>query len=313
LPAAAEVSATAIVVVGAGGTPEYEEQFHTWADRWRTAAEAGGVAYYEIGRGPEGDVSDRQQLEELLRTQWQPGEAPLWLVLIGHGTFNRDAAKFNLRGADFAATELAAWLPPLERPLIVINCASASGPFINSLSGAGRAIITATKSGAEQNYARFGDYMSTAIVDPAADLDHDHQVSLLEAYLSASAGVARFYAEDSRLATEHPLLDDNGDSLGAPATFFQGVRAVQAAKEGAEIDGRFAHRFQFGQSSQADALSAEQLARRDQLEQEIEQLRLAKSTMTEDDYYQALEALLVQLARLYAEPNAAPSAGDDET
>jgi hypothetical protein len=34
--------------------------------------------------------------------------------------------------------------------------------------------------------------------------------------------VAEFYEADGRLATEHALLDDNGDSLGTPADFFRG-------------------------------------------------------------------------------------------
>ena len=164
-------------------------------------------------------------------------------MLIGHGTFDGHTAKFNLRGPDVTAEELAEWLKPLKRPLAVINCASASAPFINRLAGENRVVITATKSGDEQNFARFGQYISAAIADPAADLDKDGQVSLLEAYLTACRQVAEFYEQEARLATEHALLDDNGDGLGTPAAWFRGLRATQRAKDGAALDGTRAHQF----------------------------------------------------------------------
>ena len=42
----------------------------------------------------------------------------------------------------------------------MINCASASGPFINRLSGPNRVVIVATKSGFEMNFSRFGEYLA---------------------------------------------------------------------------------------------------------------------------------------------------------
>src|SRR5204863_7310884 len=57
------------------------------------------------------------------------------------------------------------------------------------------------------------------------DRDRDGQIRLLEASLMASHHTAEFYKAESRLATEHALLDDNGDGLGTPADWFRGVRA----------------------------------------------------------------------------------------
>ena len=51
-----------------------------------------------------------------------------------------------------------------------------------------------------------------------ADLDKDDQVSLLEAFLTASVRTAEFYEETSRLATEHALIDDNGDRRSSKPT-----------------------------------------------------------------------------------------------
>ena len=102
-------------------------------------------------------------------------------------------------------------------------------------------VITATKSGYETNFARFGQYLAEAIADPHADLDKDGQVSLLEAFLTASSRVDEYYRTHSQLATEHALLDDNGDKLGTPPNWFHGVRATQRAKDGAALDGTRAH------------------------------------------------------------------------
>ncbi|HEV7223310.1 MAG TPA: hypothetical protein VGN42_11460, partial [Pirellulales bacterium] len=206
-----------LVVVGAPGTDDYAKQFRQWAARWRQAADRGGAEFVAIGLEGEGETGDRELLRQCLAERAQSSTAALWLVLIGHGTFDGKTAKFNVRGPDFSADELAEWLKPAERPLAIVNCASASGPFLNALSGPNRVVIAATKSGHEHNFARFGDYLSAAIADPKADLDKDDQTSLLEAFLLAAARVEEFYKEESRLATEHALIDDNGDRLGTPA------------------------------------------------------------------------------------------------
>ena len=298
-PLYGQESQTITVVIGAAGAPEYEEPFHTWADRWRQAAETGNAEHVEIGRAEIQDQNDRARLQQFLADQHDASNQPLWLVLIGHGTHYRDVAKFNLRGPDVSADDLAAWLQPIKRPLVIVNCASSSGPFLNKLSGPQRIIITATKSGAEQNYARFGDYLSDAITDSAADLDHDERVSLLEAFLSAAGKVAKFYEQESRLATEHALLDDNGDSLGTPAKFYRGIRPTRAPQGEAKIDGKRAARLGLISSAGQSKFNPQQLAERDRLEDAIEQLRAAKSDMNEDTYYRQLELLMVELARLH--------------
>jgi len=59
---------------------------------------------------------------------------------------------------------------------------------------------TATRSGYEQNYTRFGKYISGAVADPQA-IGQGRQTSLLEAFLMASRRVAEFYESAGRLAT----------------------------------------------------------------------------------------------------------------
>ena len=289
-----------ILVVGAEGAPEFGQQFTAWTDRWSKAAAQASAEITIIGRDTTSDDSeDKDTLRKLLESEAKTSTQPLWLILLGHGTFDGRQAKFNLRGPDISAEELAAWLKPHQRPLAIVNCTSSSGPFMNKLAGPGRVVITATRSGAELNFARFGDYFSTAIVDPAADLDKDDQTSLLEAYLAASHRVEEFYKQEARLATEHALLDDNGDGLGTPASWFDGIRATRRAKDGASLDGSHAHQVHLVLSAREQAMPADLRKRRDELELAIEAFRDKKAVLKEDEYYVKLETLLVELAELY--------------
>lgn len=286
-----------ILVVGAGGTDEYAQIFAGWADQWKAAAGEANITCQEIGRSGENDL---EQLKTAIAECGNEDNSPLWLVLLGHGTFDRNTAKFNLRGKDVEATELQAWLQSISRPMVLINGFSCSGAFLKPLHAPDRVVITATKSGAELNFARFGGYMAESLSDMDADLDHDDQVSLLEAFLLASSKVNQFYESDARLVTEHALLEDNHDGKGISADFFKGIRAEVSAKDGAALDGAGAHRYIVKSSPDAAQLTPEQTAERDRLETEIEALRVRKSKMAEDEYYRDLEKLLVQMAKLYS-------------
>ena len=160
--------------------------------------------------------------------------------------------------------------------MVIINCASASGPFINRLSGNNRLVVTATKSGYEMNFARFGQYIAEAIADERADIDKDGQVSLLEAFLTGSSRVDEYYRTHSQLASEHALLDDNGDRLGTPANWFHGIRATKRAKDGATLDGTRAHQLHLIPSNRERGIPAEIRQRRDQLELSIAALTGSK-------------------------------------
>jgi len=302
-PAAASVDGTTVlVVVGAAGETEYGEAFATAAHHWEKAAEQAGAKHLAIGRADPGKASDLDQLRQAIDAEPKEGTGQLWIVFIGHGTFDGKEAKFNLRGPDLTASDLALWLQPFHRPLAIIDTSSSSAPFLSKLTGPRRVVITATRSGFEQNYARFGQYLAEAIGDPQADLDKDGETSLLEAFLSASARLAEFYKTEGRLATEHPLIDDNGDGLGTPPDWFHGVRAYKKAKDGATPDGPLAQQFVLVHSAAERKLPPAVRERRDELELALAKLRDAKATLTEDEYYRRLELLLLDLARLYEQP-----------
>lgn len=291
---------TVVVVVGAAGSEEFAAGFREAADHWQVAAAKTGTPVIRMGDDAEQPESpDRERLRSALESLSGAGSGPVWLVLIGHGTSDGRDAKFNLRGPDVSDTELASWLSPLSRPIAILDGSSSSGPFLARLSAEGRVVVTATRSGNESNYARFGGFLAAAIDDLAADLDKDGQVSLLEAFLTASARTAEFYKSKSRLATEHALLDDNGDKLGTPADWFRGVRAIKRAKDGAAADGPRAHQWHLVPSDRERALPPDVRRRRDQIELELAALRDRQSEMKEDAYLDAIDPLMQELARLY--------------
>jgi hypothetical protein len=297
---AAEPTGDVCVIVGAAGEAEFATGFARAARAWEAAAQRGGAQCTVIGLNPETAESDRQQLEAWITARSQNTETTAWIAFLGHGTFDGRDARLNLRGPDVTAQEVAGWLARLNRPLVFVHGGSAAAPFISALSGPRRIIVTATRSGHEMNYARFGERFATAIGDSAADIDHDGQTSVLEAFVTASQQTQAFYTENGRLATEHALIDDNGDKQGTPAVWFRGTRLQRTPKDKVEADGAASNRMALVATDAERALTAAQRVERDRLEQELEGLRTRKKEMPEEDYYRRLEAIARQIGAIYS-------------
>ena len=294
---AAEKSSV-IVVTGASGTEEYGQDFAKWADRWKGASKKAKATFRQVGKAKKADPKDN--LRKILAKESKKSPQPLWIVLLGHGTYAGKQAKFNLNGPDLEAGELAEWLKDFERPLVIVNCASSSSPFLNSLRAKGRVVITATRSGVERNYCRLGGFLATAIGDSTADLDKDGQTSLLEAWLIAARRTAAFYEEEGRLATEHSLLDDNGDGKGTQSDWFRGLQVTSnSAEEGLLPDGLRAHQIHLVPSANERKLTAGQRAERDALELELARHRSRKTKLKDLEYYDRLEEILSKMSRIY--------------
>src|SRR5437870_10352 len=85
---------TVIVVVGAPGEKEYGANFEKWAALWEKASQAAGAREITIGLKPDPASTDRDRLQQLLLSESERPGGDLWLVLIGHGTFDGKEAKF---------------------------------------------------------------------------------------------------------------------------------------------------------------------------------------------------------------------------
>lgn len=298
-PSGAVDTGQIILVLGATGAEEFRQPFKESAAKWTQVARQSDTPIKTIGTADAGKLNDREQLQAALKSVANDGPGPLWLVMIGHGTFTRGVAKFNLRGPDVSANELSQWLQSKQRPIVIVNCASASGPFVNRLSGENRIVVTATKSGTEYNYARFGEYFARAIASPDSDLDHDDEVSVHEAFVRASADVREFYEQEGRILTEHALIDDNGDGKGTPASMFRGVRAHAVAKDGAKLDGSVASRVTLSPAGSRLPFTPEELKTRASIEAQLDALRARKEELSEKEYNAELEPLMLRLAKLY--------------
>jgi hypothetical protein len=288
-----------IVAVGAEGAEEYLPTFKQWSANWAEAGKSGGAKQTIIGADPAQTGPDFPRLREAIEQTPRESTEPLWLVLLGHGTFNGREAKFNLRGDDVTVDQVAEWLKPFTRPVVIVCGFSASGAWLKTLSANGRVVLTSTRSGSEANYSRFAGHLSQVIASEEADLDKDGQTSLLEAWLAAARRTAEFYQGEGRLATEHSLLDDNGDAAGTPPDWFKGLRAVKRPAGKGEADGLRAHQTHLVRAGSERELSPEQRAERDGIERELTALRSRKSEMKEDEYFDSLEKLMLRLARIY--------------
>jgi hypothetical protein len=286
---AAQRDVEVLIVSGAPGDDEYAEKFEKQVTTWKAACEKAEVSVSIIGK----DEHDAETLEAALKKAEAKTTGQMWLVLIGHGTFDNRAVKFNLRGPDVSAKQLAAWCQPVQREMIIIGGGSSSAGFLQPLAGKNRIIVTGTKSADEIYYTRFGEFFAPAIAgDLTADLDKDKQVSVLEAFRHASKLVAEFYEKEERISTEHALIEDNGDGVGTRAELFSG--------DGKEIkDGKRASQISLVLSEEEMKLSDAQRQKRDEMERKLETLKAKRADMKEYLYYSELEALLRQLAAVY--------------
>ena len=298
-------AADLLIIIGAPGEASYAEVFAETAQAWREAAAEAGLSTAEIEHS-QNDIAPREQLATALAAYANSTatEEPLWIAYIGHGSYDLRVARLNLHGPDVSTDELREWLEPVKRPLVFVHGGSASAPVINAISGPDRIIITATESGNEVNYARFGLRFARAITDAKADIDRDGQTSLLEAFVTAAEQTQAFYVENNRLATEHALIDDNGDRRGTPYDFFNGTRLIERpADQSASPDGNRARLLSLLPSAEERALTPSQRARREELEARLEQLRAQKDSLAESDYLAKLERIFRQLGEIYELPD----------
>ena len=284
-----------VTIAGLGGEPDYEQRFSTWAQEIDkllkgTAGDANVTTLY-------GKDATKARIQTALADIGRQAKAndALVVMLIGHGGFDGVDYKINLPGPDLSAIELGALLDriPAGRQLVV-NMTSASGGSRSALEKPNRAIITATKTGSEKNATVFARYWVEALRDTAADTDKNGVITALEAYRYAEQKTANFYETQKRLATEHPMLEDTGKG--------DGVRAPSVENGEGLLASRFTLlRIGEAQISAATPEKKELLAKREELEQQIDQLKYQKAAMPVEQYKKQLAALLLELAKTQAE------------
>ncbi len=299
----------ALVVAGVGGEEIYTKKFTAQATRLYEALTAQlGFAANNVkllteaatGGSPEdgareSDAPARIATADEVRKAFASfktagnAESLVLVVLIGHGSVDNQEAKFNLVGRDLTAKDYAQLIGTLPNKRVVfIDCSSSSGEFVKPLSGEGRIVLTATRSGSEQNATVFADHLIAGLLDGAADADKNGRVSVLESFNYATKLTADWYKQKNRLATEHALIDDNADGAGH--------------EEATGGDGALAKTVYLDSKNIAEAAGDAELGRlikeRQRFEEEVEKLKTRKSEMKIEDYEAELERLLVELAKV---------------
>ena len=228
-----------------------------------------------------------------LQEQVKAGDQ-ITLYLIGHGSGAEEEAKFNIVGPDITGPEFARLLDPFtQQDMVIINTTSASYGFSTALSNEGRVVISSTRSPSERFDPVFSRYFIEALDSRRGDRDKNNRVSMLEAFRYAKASVEQWYEEQGRLASEHAGLDDNGDAL------FSLNPAVDDA-DGLLAEIAYIDRL----ADDAANLSPAALtlkARMQELERSVIILRGRKADYLEADYWQQMEELLIDLARVSSE------------
>jgi hypothetical protein len=290
-----------LILVGLAGDPEHGELFHKWGGELAEAAGKLGVpadhVVYLVDQPAEGEarVSGKATVEEIGKTfdkfaKLATADDAVYVVLIGHGSYDGKTAKFNLPGPDISAADFNTQFRKLPtKQIVFVDTTSASGPFVNDLSGPGRVVIAATRNGAENYSTLFGGYFVDALTGDEADADKNRRVTMLEAFQFAKAAVQRAYDKEGLLSTEHAVLDDNGDRAGStdPST--------------AGPDGKVASLLAIGSAADAASLPTDPklralvLEQRD-MEHRVESLRLLKESMDPAKYQSELEKLVTDLA-----------------
>jgi hypothetical protein len=297
LHVAAPVAASeryALIVSGADGEPSYSEQYGQWRQRTvralleKLAFDDSKILVLFDG-GDSSHVSTAVNVRRsiaAIRAKMRPDDL-LFVLLIGHGSFDGTEAKFNLVGPDLSSGEWAALLKPVPGQLVVVDTTAASFPFLEHLSGPRRVIVTATDSVGQRFDTVFPEYFVAALTDPGADLDKNGRVSIWEAFAAASLGVRRYYTQRGQLATERALIDDNADGVGR-----------EAGGEG--TDGSLSSRLYLDPEVPGAAPTDEELLlllqRRTALQVEADELTQRRQLMTPDEYQKEFEHLMIALA-----------------
>ena len=320
-PAAAQQTHV-LVVTGLSGDPAYAEQFHGWATtlidvaagRYELPTENITWLAERVEADPE-RVDGRSTSENVeaavaaIAERAEPDDHVL-IVLIGHGSYQNGESRFNLPRRDLTAEDYGLLLDRLQAQRVTfVNAATSSGGFIQALSGEGRTVVTATRSGGQWNETVFGGHFVAAFADGSeeSDQNRDGRVSVLEAFEYAVAQVNRAYESDGRLQTEHALLDDNGDREGTrepdPVSSDGALARTLfiTAGEGAGIPG-------WPEDPALRALYQERL----EIQEQIEALQATRGGTDEAIYQAELEKLLVAIALKGREIREAESAAGAE-
>jgi len=289
----------ALIISGASGGEKYAEQMAAW----RTDLQKALVERYQFKpefvktlvdeattTGEKGSAANVRALFADIKKTTAKDDF-VFIILLGHGTYDGDVAKFNLVGPDLTAKDWTDLIAGVQGRVTLVNTTEASFPFLESLTAKGRIVITATDSPAQKYATVFPEYFVKAMKEASTDLDKNGRTSIYEVFAAASAAVKQHYEQRGQLTTERALLDDNGDGKGR-----------EAATEGP--DGGIARIAYLDSEVLAESTNPEVaglIRRRRALEQQAEEHKQLKGVMPDAEWNAQFEKLMLELAQVSAE------------
>jgi len=280
-----------VIAVGLGGTEEYREMYEEAAsltqktiDTSIVAGEQSAVADTQVSgvslllenaTDKENLINQIDRHIDYLLAEKEAGRSHRFvLALFGHGSFDGEDYKFNIKGPDLTARQLAQKLDRLEdiQQFLVI-ATSSSGAALPFLEAQGRVIITATKSGAESNAVQFPKFWTAALEGDMSDSDHDELLTVGEAFGFAREGVESYYENKQQLATEHARII--GDATDAILSRLGSLRGTD-------------------NNDEINRLLTERMT----LEQDFLAVKMTRGEIPQSRYLDDLEEVLLKIARL---------------
>ncbi|MEM6645316.1 MAG: hypothetical protein AAF730_03605 [Bacteroidota bacterium] len=305
----------ALLIGGLGGDADNTERFLGFLRDTDVALQAAGVAASQItvlaeAAGQEQPYVDGLSNDEGIRAAFQTlnqrvgVDDEVIVMLFGHGSMAGGEARFNIPRRDLAAADYAALLTALPTSTVrFVNTASSSGPFVEALSAPDRLVLTATRSGQQRNQTRFPDYFVEALQSNDADLNRDGNRSWAELFQFAAEATLESFRAENKLPSEIALLDADGDGTGMPIEELDDTLDAEAGARLWFSQGQLAQALATATGSQRQQLEALIVQQRT-LEDEVAAVRATKASADEDEYYDALEDVLIRLARLSDEIDA---------
>ncbi len=289
----------AVIISGASGGEKYAEQMATWrsdlrsalVDRYGFKAEHVRLLVDETAK--TGDRATTASVRGVFADIKKAGSADdfVLVILLGHGTYDGDVAKFNLVGPDMTAKDWTDMLAGVQGRLAVVNTTEASFPFLEALTAKGRIVITATHSAAQKYATVFPEYFVKAMKEASTDLDKNGRTSIFEVFTVASASVKQHFEQRGQLLTEHAVIDDNGDGKGRQAT--------DEGPDGGVARIAFLDAEVVGENTNPELAAL--VKRRRTLEAQAEEHKNLKGVMPDAEWNAQFEKLMLELAQVSAE------------
>lgn len=293
LPVVAHAALYITIVEGLGGMPQYEDEFAEMRENVEAASKTMTDADKVFPFFADNATRDAllKHFADLAKKMTADDRAAIYLI--GHGSFDGETYKFNIPGSDLTATDFKNVVEDLPgNNHLIVNTSSTSGAMLETLVGREEnassdkyIVIAATRNGNERNATHFGRFFAEALTTASADVNKNNSISIQEAFDYASEGVASFFGDDGKLATEHAQL--RGD--GAAQFNLSRLNALELKRE----------------LETADAGLADLLKRRQEIDAQIEDLQLKRSQMSNADYLARFQTLVLQAAEISEQIDAA--------